>query len=255
MFFILSKLLYFLIQPLNWIIGLLIFSVFSKKQKWKNRTRNLAIILLLFFTNPFFLNLVTKAWETDVYAISSLNQTYDIGIVLGGYSNFSLQPRERYHFSGSANRLTQALELYKTGKIKKLLLTGGTGSLWGKPPGEANEIKLFLLKMGVPDSDIIIEPLSRNTRENALYTKGILDATYPDASCLLITSATHMRRSKGCFRKVGIHFTPFSTDIIGEEFRFIPSSLITPTTDGFSRWGLIIKEWIGYIVYWMVGYI
>ena len=255
MFFILSKLLYFLIQPLNWIIGLLLFSVFSKKAKWKKKSRNLALILLIFFTNPLLLNLFTKAWQSDVYTVESLGENFDIGIVLGGYSNFRLQPRDRYHFSGSVNRFTQALELYKEGKIKKMLLTGGTGSLWKDVPGEAGEIKRFLIKMGVPEDDIIIESKSRNTRENALFTKEILEKSYPNANCLLITSATHMRRSKGCFNKVGVAFTPFSTDITVEEFRWSLGTTIYPTPDGFNRWGLIIKEWIGYLVYWIVGYV
>jgi uncharacterized SAM-binding protein YcdF (DUF218 family) len=255
MFFILSKVLFFLIQPLNWVVGLLIYSVFSKKPKWKKRSRNLALIFLVFFTNGFILNLVMRAWETDIQPFSSLSQSYDIGIVLGGYSNFHIQPDERYNFSQGANRLTQALELYKEGKIKKILLTGGSGSFMKDFPSEANEVRPFLLKMGVSENDLIIEPNSRNTHENAVFTKQILEKYFPDSNCLLITSAYHMRRSKGCFKKENIRFTAFSTDILGEEFRLSPANLILPNSMGFSRWELLIKEWIGYAVYWFSGYI
>ncbi len=255
MFFILSKVLFFVIQPLNWIIGLLIYTVFSKRPKWKKRTRNAALILLVFFTNGFIANLVTRAWESDIYSISSLRQNYDIGIVLGGYSNFNIQARERYNFSASANRLTQAVELYKEGKIKKLLLTGGSGSLLREAPNEAEEIRPFLIKMGVLESDLIIEPKARNTHENAIFTKKILEKDFPNASCLLITSAYHMRRSKGCFKKEKVAFTPFSTDLFGEEIRFSPSLLFIPNSGCLSRWELLIKEWVGYIVYTLSGYI
>ena len=255
MFFILSKVLFFLIQPLNWITGLLIYAVFSKKPKLKKRSRNLALILLLFFTNGFISNFFIKSWESDIQSFSSLSQSYDIGIVLGGYSNFHIQPRERYNFSQSANRLTQALELYKDGKIKKLLLTGGSGSLLQNEKKEAEEIISYLIKMGISEEDLIIEPNSRNTHENAVFTKQILDKDYPNSSCLLITSAFHMRRSKGCFKKENVKFTPFSTDILGEETRFSPGKLFIPNPGSLVHWELLIKEWAGYIVYWMSGYI
>ena len=255
MFFILSKVLFFLIQPLNWIVGLLLYSTFTKKAKWKKRSRNSALILLIVFSNGFLFNLIVKAWETDIYPISSLDQNYDIGIVLGGYSNLNLKPRERYHFNPSVNRLTQALELYKEGKVKKLLLTGGTGSLLQSSPKEANEISSFLLKMGVEEDDLILEPSSRNTYENALYTKRILQEDFAGSSCLLITSAFHMRRSKACFSRQNICFTPFSTDIIGEEVRLTIGGLLIPNSRTLGRWEMLIKEWIGYIFYWINGYL
>ena len=255
MFFVLSKVLLFLIQPLNWIIGLLIYSIFSKKIVWKKRSLKIALGLIIFFTNGFILNLAMNAWESDIKTLSSLNQTYDVGIVLGGYSNAHIQPRERYNFSQNANRLTQALELYKDGKIGKMLLTGGSGSLLQEMPSEAIEIQKFLLKMGVMKEDIIIEPNSRNTHENAVFTKQILEKEYPNAKCLLITSAFHMRRSKGCFQKENIQVTPFSTDILGEEIRWSPSLLFIPNSGVFGRWELLIKEWVGYLVYRISGYI
>lgn len=255
MFFILSKALFFMIQPLNWIIGLLIYSIFSKKPKWKKRTRNLAVIFLIFFSNGFVLNLAIKSWETDILPVSALEDSYDIGIVLGGYSNFHLQQEDRYHFSAGANRLTQALELYKEGKVKKLLLTGGSGSLIKKMPNEAELIKPFLLKMGVAENDLIIEPFAKNTHENAVFTNKILKENYPDATCLLITSAYHMRRSKACFKKEEVQFTAFSTDLLGEEIQFSFAALFIPDSGGISRWELLIKEWVGYVVYWLAGYV
>ena len=255
MFFVLSKVLFFLIQPLNWVVGLFLYSVFGKNQKWKKRCRNTSLILLIFFTNHFLFNLVMRGWETDLYPVTELPQTYDIGIVLGGYSNFFLEDQGVYNFSPHANRLTQSVQLYRRGIIKKILLTGGSGGVLKKQPSEAQMLLPYLLESGIPREDIILEPKSRNTHENALFTKQLLSEQYPNASCLLITSAFHMRRSKGCFRKEGVAFTPFSVDPIGERLRFVPGSLLIPNRDGFYRWELLIKEWVGYVVYWMRGYI
>ncbi len=254
MFFILSKVLYFLIVPLNWIVGLLLYTIFGKNKKWKRLSRNVAVIMLVFFSNHFIFNLVINAWESDIKPVTSI-QTHDIGIVLGGYSNFEIYPRDRYNFSKSANRLTQAIELYKKGLIKKMLLTGGSGSMLLDERSEANEVKSFLLLMGIKKEDIILEPDSRNTHENAVFTKAILDKDYPNASCLLITSAFHMRRSKACFNKEGVSFTAFSTDIIAERVRFTPNTILFPNRDGFWRWEMMIKEWVGCVFYWLRGYI
>lgn len=254
MFFILSKVLYFLIVPLNWIVGLLLYAVFGKNIKWKKRCRNLAVGLLIFFSNHFIFNLVINAWESDVKPVASL-ETYDIGIVLGGYSNFEIYPRDRYNFSKRANRLTQAIELYKKGVFKKMLLTGGSGSILLNERSEAAEVEAYLLTMGVKKEDIILEPDSRNTHENAVFTKAILDQSYPDASCLLITSGFHMRRSKGCFKKEQVAFTAFSTDVIAERVRFTPNSIFFPNRDGLWRWEMLMKEWVGCVFYWLKGYI
>ncbi len=254
MFFALSKILYFLIIPLNWVVGLLLYAIFGKNSKWKKRCRNAALILTLFISNHFLVNLAIKAWETEVKPVAEL-ATYDVGIILGGYSNFEIYPRDRYNFSKRANRLTQALELYKKGIIKKMLLTGGSGDLLLQKRSEALEVESFLLLMGVRQEDIILEPDSRNTYENAIFTKEILDRDFPNASCLLVTSAFHMRRSKGCFDKAGVKYTAYSTDAIGERVRFTPHSVILPNRDGFWRWEMLIKEWVGCLAYWVRGYI
>ena len=214
----------------------------------------MGVILLLFFSNHFIFNLVINVWEIEVKPVANL-ETYDIGIVLGGYSNFEIYPRDRYNFSKRANRLTQSIELYKKGVFKKMLLTGGSGSLLLNERSEATEVEEYLLTMGVKKEDIILEPDSRNTHENAVFTKRILDKDYPSAKCLLITSAFHMRRSRACYKKEKVTFTAFSTDVIAERTRFTPNTIIFPNRDGFWRWEMLIKEWVGCVMYWLRGYI
>ncbi len=256
MFFILSKLLLFLIQPLNWIVGLLFYSLFTKHQKRRKTSLWIATLLLLFFTNHFLFNQIVRLWEPTTALSTELKQRYDIGILLGGYSNHDIiRSADRHTFSERANRFTQALELYKKGKIKKLLLTGGSGSLLEDKPSEALRVKPFLLLMGVPDSAIILEPDARNTYENAVFSQRILAQGFPDASCLLITSAWHMPRAMGCFAKAGVSFQPYCVDYLSESTRFVPGSLLLPNNNTLYRWSLLIKEWVGYLVYWMKGYI
>mgnify|MGYP001202589768 CR=1 FL=1 len=256
MFFILSKILYFLIQPLNWVIGLMLFALFSKKPQRKRKTLLAAIILTFFFTNRFLYNQVIRLWEVETITAEQITQPFDIGILLGGYSNSHILPRhDRMNFSTRANRFLNAYELYRSGKIRKLLLTGGSGDLLQQQPSEALEMKKFLTRIGVPEEDIIIEPDSRNTYENAVFTKKILDEKYPGARCLLMTSAWHIRRSEGCYRKAGVDFVPYSVDFLTEKDRWAPENTLIPDRTCFYLWELLIKEWIGYAAYWAKGYL
>ncbi|MCC6723736.1 MAG: YdcF family protein [Saprospiraceae bacterium] len=255
MFFILSKVLFVLIQPINWVLGLLLFALFTKKPRLRKRMLLWAVVLYIFFTNHLIFNQFAKAWELDTLTADQIQQPYDIGILLGGYSNSQILPNhDRFNFSHRANRFINAYQLYKTGKIKKLLLTGGSGDILQKIPSESVEMQKFLVQIGVPASDIIVEPDSRNTWENAIFTKKILDEQYPNANCLLITSAWHMRRSIGCYEKAGVKFTPYSVDFLSEKDRWAPENSFLPDRAGFYFWEILIKEWVGCIMYKLKGY-
>ena len=196
-----------------------------------------------------------RAWEPEPIAIQAIEEPYEVGILLGGYSNFFIQHKEdRFNFNAAASRFTQTLELYKMGKIKKILLTGGSGNILLKEPSEATEAEKLLLRLGVPQQDIILEPNSRSTYENAFYTKKILDQSYPNTRCLLITSAWHMKRARGCFNGQNIPFDTFPVQYISERIKLTPNDIL-PDPKGFYNWELLIKEWVGYVGYWLKGYI
>lgn len=255
MFFVLSKVLYFLIQPLNWIVLLLLFAFFTKQPKRRKRFLGIGIVLLLIFTNHMLFNTIIRWWEMDTITADQIEEPYDIGIVLGGFTSFNLLPsHDRYNFNRSANRLTQALELYHSGKIKKILLTGGSGNMLEPDKREATHTRDYLLRTGIPDSVLLIESASRNTHENALLSKSLL-AEHPNARCLLITSAWHMPRASASFRKLNIAHTPYSVDFMGEAYRFTPGYIFFPNRDDLGRWEILIKEWVGYWAYRLRGYL
>lgn len=255
MFFYISKILAFLIKPVNWIFFLLLYAVFTKKEKRRKQSIVAILALTLFFGNHFIFNLMVNWWEPPSVNMYSIEEPYDIGILLGGYSSMNQRPNEdRQNFNQRGNRFFHTYELYKIGKIKKILLTGGNGSILEDLASEAVEIRKFLLKIGVPDSDIIVESNSRTTYENAIYTKEVLDKNYPNARCLLITSAWHMPRSVATFKKAGLDFDTFPVDYISERVKLTPNDLL-PDRMGFYYWEIIIKEWVGYLGYKAKGYL
>lgn len=255
MFFILSKVLVFAIRPLNWLVVLLLVSLFSKNEKRKRRCLRLALGGFLFFTNPFIINELYLLYEVPPVPPAALAEPFDVGIVLGGYSNFDTQtPDDLHPFSPSCNRLSQALELYQMDKIRKIMLVGGSGSLVSEEPSEADELQKWLLRLGVPEADILVENASRNTRENAVFAKNLLEKQPPGTTCLLLTSAWHLPRAMACFEKAGLKCTPFPVDFWGKPVQFKASHLLEPDERAFEKWELLLKEWLGRAVYRLKGY-
>ena len=126
MFFIASKLLAFLSQPIIWIFILIIVSLISRT---KRRTLLIYTISIFWvFSNGFLADKAARAWETPPKSISSLTNNYKYGIVLGGYSSYNKEI-QHINFNHSGDRLISAIELYKLGKIEKIIISGGNGEL------------------------------------------------------------------------------------------------------------------------------
>ncbi len=196
-------------------------------------------------------------WEKPAISIADLQGNFDLAVVLGGTADANREPKDRlfFHKSG-ADRITHALNLYHAGKVKKILFTGGNSQVFEDPERDNTPIYDFYVMCGVAPEDIIIESSSRNTHENALFVKDLVANNSKSGKVILITSAFHMRRSEGCFKKVGIDVTGFSTDFytVLPKNRFAIDGII-PSTYVLGDWSFLIKEWIGYIAYWMAGYI
>jgi uncharacterized SAM-binding protein YcdF (DUF218 family) len=256
MFFALSKILFFIIQPLSWLVGMLGWALFTKNSKIRLKLLRGVFWLLVILTNPLIFNVIAKNWEHPPTPMHDLRDTFDIAVVLGGFSNGDdISFDNRLHFNTASNRLTDALVLYKKGIVKKILISGGDGKLLGKKSPEALATEPFVLAMGVPQEDILLEANSRNTYENALFTKQLLEnQPIKPQKILLVTSAFHIYRSVRCFKKVGLEVTPFAAHFESETFEWQPKKWLIPNSKNIMRWESFIKEWVGCVVYKLQGY-
>ncbi|HET6989885.1 MAG TPA: YdcF family protein [Bacteroidia bacterium] len=253
MFFFLSKILAFLLMPLTWFFVLLIWSWRAKDPGKKKRLRIAAIVVIVLFSNRFVFDRTMHIWEIDAVKEPAPG-TYDAIIVLGGMSTYD-QQLDRIQFSRGTDRLLQAIELWKKGVAKKIIFTGGSGSILHSDILESDQIKSYLHKAGIPDSVMIYENKSRNTHENATMTKPILQKYFPNGKFLLITSAFHMRRSLGCFAKEGIPVTPYSVDRYSGPWKFEFDYMFLPSPETLGDWNILFHEWVGCISYKLSGYI
>ncbi|MDZ7876652.1 MAG: YdcF family protein [Saprospiraceae bacterium] len=246
-----------------WLTGLLAWAFFTKNAQKKVRLLRGVFFFTIVLTNPFLLHQTYRLYETPIVPTSDLRDTADIAIVLGGFSNLSTEGNdqiiagdERINFNEASNRLIDAVVLYKKGLVKKLLISGGDGKLLRNKTSEALRATPFLLSMGVRESDILLESNSRNTHENALFSKQLLESQgIKTRKILLITSAYHMPRSIGCFRRVGLQVTPFPAHFIAEQPSWAFKYWLKPDGSAFFYWEALFKEWIGYGAYWLKGYI
>lgn len=256
MFFYLSQFLSFLAMPLTIISLLWVFGLLYIKKKWGKRCLWIGLILLWFFSNKFIVNQAMLAWEPDFKDFNKI-QTRTYGIVLTGVTNLSKTAYDRTFFNKGADRITHALQLYREGKIKKILITGGQGLNPVNPQSEAQILQRFLLMTGVPPEDVMIEDQSKNTHENALFTKEFLKEKGIDVNqeFILITSAFHMKRAQACFDKVGLVTETFPTDYYSNDTKYDIPTLLFPDPYSIFIWHIVSKELIGILVYGLVGYI
>jgi uncharacterized SAM-binding protein YcdF (DUF218 family) len=255
MFFYLSKILNFLISPFTWFIVLVLIARFTKNPERKRKWWVASFIILLFFSNPFLSNQVMKNWEMTPVSINSIHEPYDIGILLGGSLRSYDVDYSRPIYSQSVDRLLQTIALYKSGKIKKILLSGGSGSVTRPDERESEIILKVIEQTGIPSKDIIVENSSRNTYENAVYSAEILKTEYPNGKFLLITSSFHMRRSLACFNKTGLRTSAFPVDPRANTNIYTPENTIFPNAGAILMWDALIHEWLGILSYKLAGYI
>lgn len=252
MFFVISKILSFLITPTVWIGVLLLAALLVKRQPLKKRLFIWACVAFYFFSNDFIVNEFMRPWEIPAIQDSAIKGKYDVGIVLGGMIEYD-PSYKRPQFEHGTDRLLQALRLYKEGKIRYLVIDGGIGSLT-EQYDEAPILRKYLLQVGIPDTSIVIEPRSRNTHENAVFVKPLLDSVAPHGRYILFTSGYHMRRALGCFRKAGIKVLPYSTDRFAGPLKFQLDYMLVPDAHAFDVWDAMLHEWMGCIVYKASGY-
>lgn len=154
------------------------------------------------------------------------------------------------------NRLWRAISLWKEGHLEKILITGDmVANIHKDGTSEKNLFLSYMKKYaGVPPEAFIFEQQSENTYENALFTSAILKQKgIAGQDCLLITTASHIRRSLKCFSKQGFNMDYFSVD--ARSPLTISDNWWKPDIKVLTKWKELLHEWGGSIVYRTKGYI
>ena len=229
---------------------MVIIALINKNPVRKLRFFKLAFILLLGFSNPFIIHLVTTAYESRP-SPDLMQKHYSAGIVLGGFVSYNGDDDSGY-FNSAADRFIETSLLYKKGIIDHIIIAAGNGYITKHDFKEADFIKKRFIESGIPESSILTDPNSRNTLENAVNSKRIIDSVQLKPPFLLISSALHLRRAKIAFNKKGVPVDLFPCDYaskgIGNNFL---EDVLLPSASVLNDWNNLIKEWLGVVIYKM----
>jgi len=177
------------------------------------------------------------------------NRSVDCIVVLSGGLGLD---RDQITVNKAGARIIAALELAKRHPRARIILSGGSSLTYFGSEREAHAAIRFLRAAGIESERLITETRSRNTRENALFTRNIIEPQVGER-WLLVTSAFHMPRAFGCFRAVGIILEAYPVDYraAGKASYLLPFESILA---GLKVTDLAVKEWIGLIAYRLAGY-
>ncbi len=254
----LSKLLPIFVYPVGLtcvLLGVGIVALVFRRQRAGIAFCVLALCVLWISSTPIFGRLVYWQLESRYppIAAGALAQA-DVAIVLGGslapYRSAARLPE----LDDAIDRVWYAARLYKAGTVGAILITGGNLPWNRTVRPEAHLVADLLVELGVPRSALILEDQSRNTFENAMFSKPIWDeAGY--SSGYLVTSAAHMIRALAVFAKAGYPLAAAATDY-QISLPLADSSLVfLPSHGGLDLTSRAVKEVLGLAIYRLRGWI
>jgi uncharacterized SAM-binding protein YcdF (DUF218 family) len=263
-FFVASKIVQFCIEPLNWLIIFLLLSLLFLALRKLHLCKRFLLFALLDLlvvgwlpSSEYGLKLLEDAIPKSNLATISVD---DIGgiIILGGAIGSGEISIDRGDISinSRAERLTKGFELIRTYPNLPFVFSGYSGRLSPKGMSESEAFQQLIIQQGLPETMAHYENQSRNTYENVIYLKPIIQEFGAKTEggvlkpWLLITSASHMLRSYEIFQKQDIAVIPVPVDYqTGNRLNWGKFDL----RGGVQNWSTLNHELIGLLGYWLTG--
>jgi uncharacterized SAM-binding protein YcdF (DUF218 family) len=213
--FVVGKLVWLVLSPGNLLVLILAAGALSLLATRGRRGLSLVVVAAAGFVAFFALPVgdwLLAPLEARFPVPASMSGRVDGIIVLGGAVDETVSAaRGRVELNDAGTRMTDAVALVRRYPTARVVLTGGDSHLVENVPAEAGVMRAFFLAEGIDDSRLVLETQSRTTYENALFTR-VLVQPKPGETWLLLTSAAHMPRAVGCFRRQGWDVVPYPVD-------------------------------------------
>jgi uncharacterized SAM-binding protein YcdF (DUF218 family) len=255
MFFVLAKILGFFALPSNILISLGLLGAVLMATRFARAGRVLAVSALILlaivglspFGNAIILPLEERfpAWDASRGAPDGI-------ISLGGAFDTVVSPaRHEVALNEAAERLTVMAELARRYPAARIVFSGGSGRLIYEGATEVELAARLFASFGIAKERIVLEDKSRDTDENARFTKALLQPK-PSERWLLVTSAHHMPRSIGVFRAAGFPVEAYPVDYRTRGAIDLARGFAT-LGDGLRRTDTAAREWVGLLIYRATG--
>ena len=170
-----------------------------KRQSIQIRLKQGMFVVIVLFSTVF----LALAFDIFQFGNQQTHGTADAAIVLGAAA-WGNRPSPVYR-----ERINEALRLYKEGRVKRLIFTGGTREAGF--PSEAEVARKFAVQHGVPVKSILVDTESRTTVQNLVQAKMLMNAAGIH-SVLLVSDPLHMRRVMAIAEALRLNASPAPTE-------------------------------------------
>jgi uncharacterized SAM-binding protein YcdF (DUF218 family) len=255
LFFVISKTLGIMLLPTNFMIGLGLIGVMLVATRWRRLGRRLMIVSLALLAicawSPLG-KLLLYPLETRFPAWDASKGAPDGIIVLGGPIDADLSVAHGTAvLSAAGDRIVATAALAHRYPRTRVLYTGGSANLLSNDAKEADFAADLFENLGIARSRLVMERSSRNTLENAEFSKALVNPKSGER-WLVVTSASHMPRAVGLFRMAGFAVEAYPVDWkLGRGAELF--TFFNLAGDGLSRTDTAVREWMGLFAYWAAG--
>ena len=254
MTFVISKLFWILAAPGNLLVLVLCGGTLLLFTRWRRfgrfvvgATAAAALVMAIVPVGQWLL----IPLENRFPAVPIPEKLDGVIVLGGGISARLLEMRGQATLNEHAERLFAMAALARLRPDATLIFTGGDNALVDATNPEADAARWLMTELGLDADRIIFEGDSRNTYENALYSK-ILAKPGAGETWLLVTSAFHMPRSVGIFRQQGWSVVPYPVDYMTDgEYHLLRSPDFSGSLTALS---IAMREWVGLVAYSWLGY-
>jgi uncharacterized SAM-binding protein YcdF (DUF218 family) len=256
MFFEASKVLGFFAAPSNFLITLALVGAALMATRSARAGRRLLVgaTILIAVCGLLPVGSVLLSPLEDRFAAWDPSRGAPDGIVVLGGATDGLVAVARGEpaLNEAAERMTATVELARRYPRARLVYSGGSSALFVARGPEAAVARQLFERLGIEPARIELEDRSRNTVENAAFSKRVA-APKPGERWLLVTSASHMPRAIGTFRRVGFPVEAYPTDWRTRGMQHLPASTWL-VSEGLRRTDAAVHEWFGLLAYWLAGH-
>jgi uncharacterized SAM-binding protein YcdF (DUF218 family) len=254
MFFPVSKIFWLIAEPVSLLVlagclgAALAFTRWAKAGRRLSAAAMLGLALILF--TPLGAALLRPLENRFPPPPAALAAPTGIIVLGGGLDEEKSEARRQTILDADGVRLIAGLQLARRYPAAQLIFTGGSGNL-KETPAEATGVQKLWRALDGPADRMSFEAKSRNTWENALFTRDLVKPK-PGDTWLLVSSAWHMPRAIGIFRKVGFDVSawPVAYRTFGGDRDW---ALLAAPADRIVAFDWAVREWIGLLAYRLAG--
>ncbi len=236
--FYLKKIVAYFVEPFGMVIALFIlglYFLYTNKAKYSKLFLGLTFVIMFLYSYPPFANFLITNLENQYPKYDYKQEIKYIHVLGNGHNVDRQQPLSSKISDAGIKRDLEGILIHLNTKNSKLIFTGYEGKT---NISNAKMNATIAIALGVDETNIIINGLPKDTKEEALFTKTLVG----EEPFVLVTSATHMPRSMMLFKSLGLNPIAAPTNFYKNEF---DGYFRLPTVGDFYKSKIAMHEYIG----------